>query len=256
MISILELVTSLELGMIYGIVACGIYLTLRVLNIADLTCDGSFMMGAAACVGSIILGYSPVIALFFGSLSGGMAGACTSTLIRYARIDKLFAGILTSFMSYSISLRLMGGLPNIPLETESGILTSNYTFMILVCLCSIIFGLLSYLLKTNFGLALRCLGQNKKLATSHGINPTLFTTIGLILSNALIGLAGGLFCQYQSFADISQGVGTIILGIAAIIIGETLWPTRSITQALSMCIIGSILYRITIAYAYVVVFLD
>ncbi|MEI6789840.1 MAG: hypothetical protein WCK42_01515 [Myxococcaceae bacterium] len=240
--SSLEFITSIELGLIYGIVACGVYLTMRVLNIADLTCDGSFMLGAAGCAGSLVLGYAPVTGLLFGSLAGGMAGLCSYALNRYARIDALFSGILTSFMAYSVGLRLMGGLPNIPLETSLNI-------VVLIGSCLFVWGLISALLKTDFGLALRCTGQNKKLAMSYGVNPTVFMAMGLILANVLIGLAGGLFCQYQSFADISQGVGTFILSTAAVMMGEKMWPTLSTTQALFMCIVGSILYRVTIAFA-------
>lgn len=254
--SFLEILTSLEVGIIYGIVSMGVYLTLRTLNIPDLSCDGSFMAGAAGCAILIDQGYNPVVSLLAGALVGGIVGLLTGSLIIYGKINALHASILSAFIFYSINLRIMGGSPNIPLEFESTIFGSINALMILTIIVSITWILLSYVLQTNWGLALRCLGQNRTLAVSYGVKITTFTMITLIASNSIIGLGGGLFCQYQGCADISQGIGSIILGLAAVMIGEKLLPSKSIPLTLLMCIIGSILYRFTIALALHTEFLN
>lgn len=247
--SLIEILTGLEVGAIYGIIAMGIYLTLRILNIADLSCDGSFMAGGAACAALINAGINPIIGLLIGSITGGVVGLLTGMLVVYGRINSLHASILSAFIFYSVNLRIMGGVPNIPLNEELTIFNSGFVLPILLVICGIIWLIIGYVLQTNWGLALRCIGQNKTLATSYGIKISTYVLITLVASNALIGLGGSLFCQYQGFADISQGVGSIILGLAAIMIGEKLFTTKSISKILLLCIIGSMLYRLVIALA-------
>lgn len=251
MISWVECITSVEIGLIYGIVAIGIFLTFRVIDFPDLTCDGSFVAGAAASAVAIKAGFSPPIALVFALLMGGCAGCLTGLLHHYFKVTDLLSGILVAFMFYSINLKIMGGTPNIALINDPTIfsISSMSPLLILIILATIICLCISYLLVTDFGLALRSIGQNKKLAAVSGISIPFFTYVGLTISNALIGFSGGLFSQHQSFVDVSQGIGTIIIGLAAVLIGEKILPFRSMWLVVASCILGSIIYRLIVAFA-------
>lgn len=235
-----EILTSLELGLIYGIVAIGIYFTFRVIDFPDLTCDGSFMTGSAVCAMAIQGGHSPFLALILGALAGSLCGLVTGALNIYGRITNLLSGILTTFILYSINLRIMGGVPNISIINIET-LTTLTLIAIIVWLIS------SYILRTDFGLGLQSIGSNPRLASISGISIAKYTIIGLMLSNAFIGLGGALFCQHQGFCDISQGVGTIVIGLAGVIIGEKLLHQQSIWFNILTCLMGSILYRFVIA---------
>lgn len=241
--SIAEILTSLELGLIYGIVAIGIYYTFRVLDFPDLTCDGSFMTGSAVAASAIQNGMELFTALVFGASAGSLCGLITGILHIYGRISNLLAGILTAFMLYSINLRIMGGAPNLSLPQGIGVEHVG----ILGIVAGLIWLSSSYVLTTDFGLALRSVGTNPRLASTQGISIAAYTVIGLMISNTLIGMGGALFCLHQGFSDISQGIGTVVIGLAAIIIGEKLLSYRSIWLSILSCIVGSILYRFVIA---------
>ena len=245
----IELFTSLEIGLIYGIVALGIYLTFRVIDFPDLTCDGSFVSGAAACAVALKAGFNPILALIFSLIAGGVGGLITAFLHKYGRLSTLLSGILTAFMLYSLNLKIMGGIPNITLIQETTIFSWGDPLFLLLLIAGIVWISCSYLLLTDFGLGLRSIGQNPVLATSYGVNISFFTLIALVLSNGLIGFGGGLFCQHQGFVDISQGIGTIVIGLAAVMIGEKLLPFRSMWIAPLLCFAGSLLYRLLIAFA-------
>lgn len=247
--SALELLISLEMGLIYGIVAIGIYLTFRIIDFPDLTCDGSFVLGAASSAVLIKSGCNPFLALFLALIAGGIAGLATGLLYTKLRITELLSGILVAFMLYSINLRVMSGVPNITLINEPSIFTGQSPLLVLIVIAGFISLGLSILLKTDFGLALRAIGQNKRLALNNGVNVQFMSIIGLMMSNALIGLGGALFSQYQGFADISQGIGTIIVGLAGLMIGEKLIGFRSLWLVIPACLLGSIMYRIFIAFA-------
>ncbi len=247
--NIAELIFSLELGMIFGIAAIGIYLTFRVINFSDLTCDGSFVLGAA--VSSILLksGYSPFLALFASVCAGVMAGLCTGILNIYFKVTAILSGILVGFMLYSINLKVMQGVPNLTLISETTIF-SGYNPLIILALVSVtVWFLISYFLVTNFGLALRSTGQNSLLSTTNGVKIEYMTMTGLALGNACIALGGALFSQHQGFVDISQGMGTIITGLAAVMIGEKLLPFRSPWIMITACFLGSFIYRLLVSYA-------
>lgn len=244
-----ELLMSLEMGLIYGIVAIGIYLTFRIIDFPDLTCDGSFVLGAVISTIVIKSGYNPYIALFLSLCAGGIAGLATGILYTKFRVSDLLSGILVAFMLYSINLRFMSNVPNITLINESTIFTDQNIILILMISAGFVWVGMSALLKTDFGLALRSIGQNKRLALNNGVNVKLMTIIGLMISNALIGFGGALFSQHQGFADISQGIGTIIVGLAAVMIGEKVMGSRSMLCVVAACLLGSIIYRIFIALA-------
>jgi putative tryptophan/tyrosine transport system permease protein len=247
--SLAELLIGIEIGLIYGIVAIGIYLTFKIIDFPDLTCDGSFVTGAATSSILIKSGYNPWIAIIFAALSGGLAGLATSILHVYGKITSLLAGILVAFMLYSVNLRIMGGVSNLPFFNNETIFTNYNPLFILITISIFIWVILSYIMNSDFGLSLRAIGQNKILSLSYGVNLSLLTITGIVLSNTVIGLAGGLLSQHQSFGDISQGIGTVITGLAAVILGEKILPFRSIWSGILSCLLGSILYRLIVAAA-------
>jgi putative ABC transport system permease protein len=247
--SVNELFLSTEIGLIYGLVALGIYFSFRVLNFTDLTCDGSFVLGAAVCAILLKFGMQPAWTLFIACAAGAIAGWLTGMLNTKFKISDLLSGIIVSFMLYSINIKIMQGMPNITLLNEATIFTAGNSMLILLAIMVCICAALIYVLNTDFGLSLRSIGQNAKLAKNCGVNVARMTIIGLAISNGLIALSGALFCQQQGFADVSSGVGTVIIGLAAVIIGERLIARRSIWLAVISCIVGSIAYRLVISFA-------
>jgi putative ABC transport system permease protein len=247
--NIIQLIGALELGLIYGLVAMGIYITFRVVNFPDLTVDGSFPLGAATCASLIIQGVHPALATFAALLAGGVAGFITGYLHVRWKILGLLAGILTMTALYSINLRIMGR-PNVALLSEPTLFV-NHTAVLptLTMLTAMAVLLLSFFLNSQFGLALRATGINPRVSPSYGINVGRMTLVGLSLSNALVAGAGALFTQLHGFADISMGTGTLIVGLASVIVGETLLHSYRIWIILISCLLGSILYRLVIALA-------
>lgn len=247
--SMFELISCAELGIIFGIVAIGIYLTFRVIDFPDLTCDGSFVLGAAVAGMLIKAGCNPITALLLATIAGALAGLGTWAIHKYFKMTNLLAGILMAFMLYSINLKIMQGMPNIALIDLKTIFNYGNSLIVLSVLGCAIWALISFVLTTDFGLAMRSVGQNPRLAQNCGIAISSMTLVALMLSNALIACSGALFSQHQGFADISQGVGTIIVGLAAVIIGEKIFATRNIWINILSCIVGSIVYRILVAAA-------
>lgn len=247
--SILELITSIEMGLIYGIVAIGIYFTFRIIDFPDLTCDGSFVLGSAVSGILIKTGYNPYFALLISLAAGSIAGLCTGILNVKFRISNLLSGILVAFMLYSVNLKVMQNVPNIALINNGTIFTDSVPLVVLFIIAIVIWILCSFLLSTDIGLGFRSIGQNRRLAINMGVNVSLVTTAVLMISNALIGFAGGLFAQIQGFADISGGLGTVIVGFAAVIIGEKIFPFGKMWCQVLACLLGSIVYRSLVALA-------
>lgn len=249
-----ELFMSIELGIIYGIVGMGIYLTFRIIDFPDLTCDGSFVLGAA--ISSILIqgGYDPYLSLLLAIGGGLLAGAVTGILNSYFKVTDLLAGILVAFMLYSVNIHVMNGIPNIALTKATVFALNNIVVLVGVALLFI--ALLTWLLNTDLGLSIRAVGENKRLCQNGGINVKWMIILGVAMGNGLIALGGALFAQHQEFADITAGVGTIIAGFAAVIIGERILPFRSIWLQLLGCIFGSIAYRIVISIALNAEFLN
>lgn len=244
-----ELLVSFELGLIYSIVALGIYITFRVINFQDLTCDGSFVLGAVTSTMMLEYGYNPVVALLAAMGVSALAGLVTALLVLYGKVPQLLSGIIVAFMLYSVNCAIMKGIPNRVIDYETTLFYLGNPSVILITIVAVCWLLLSYLLITEWGLGLRSIGLNKRLAMNMGINVTTMTCIGMMISNGLIGLGGGLLSQYQGFADISQGTGTLIIGLAAVIIGQVIFSQRSLWISVGACIIGSIVYRTIIGCA-------
>lgn len=248
---------TLEIGLIYGLVAIGVYLTFRILDFPDLTVDGSFTLGAAVTATLIVAGQNPYLATLFGSLAGACAGLVTAWLNLRFNILHLLASILTMTALYTINLRIMGK-PNVALIMEPTVLSpfeglglaDMYMKVLFVAVCAIIGGLLvAWFLYTQYGLAMRAVGSNKRMAQANGIVVNEKVYVGLALSNGLVGLAGALFAQTNGFADSTMGIGTIVVGLAAVIIGESLFASRSMLVIVMSCIVGSILYRLAVSMA-------
>lgn len=251
------LLSSIEQGLVYGIMALGVYLTFRILDFPDLTVDGSFPLGAAVTAKLIVSGVDPIISTLTAVLIGALAGVITGILNTKLKIIGLLAGILTMTALYSINLRIMGKA-NIPLLNQGTVLTKLETlgfsgswqtgifFLVIVILLKL---LIDWFLHTELGLALRATGDNQQMIRSLGVNTDRMIILGLALSNSLVALAGSLVAQYQGFADVGMGIGMIIIGLASVIIGEVVFSDQKIIWATLSVIGGSILYRLAITTA-------
>ncbi len=248
---------AVEIGLVYGLVALGVFLSFRVLNFPDLTVDGSFPLGAAVAASAIVAGVNPYLATLLAILAGALAGLLTATLNVRFHILHLLASILTMIALFSINLRIMGR-PNIALLTEPTILTRfaglGVRAMLLgplfvAAIVAIVVLALARFLASDYGLAMRATGANPRMARAQGIATGQTICVGMAISNAMVALAGALFAQTNGFADITIGTGTIVVGLAAVIVGETIVPARRIWAVVVACVVGSILYRLAVALA-------
>ena len=255
--SLFSLLGTIEIGLIFGLVALGVYLTFRVLDFPDLTVDGSFTLGAAVAAAMIVTGNNAYLATLCGALAGGAAGVVTAWLNLRFNILHLLASILTMTALYTINLRVMGK-PNVALIMEPTILTpfeslgipSMWLKPLYVAVWVIAVAiLLALFLRTQYGLAMRAVGANKRMAQANGIVVKEKVYVGLAMSNGMVALAGALFAQTNGFVDSTMGIGTIVVGLAAVIVGETLLSSRSMLVIALSCIVGSILYRLAISMA-------
>ena len=255
--SLIASLGAIEIGLIFGLVALGVYLSFRVINFPDLTVDGSFPLGGAVAAALIVAGIDPFAATAAAIAAGAAAGALTAWLNVRLRIMQLLASILVMIALYSINLRIMGK-PNVALINDPTVFTlfdfgglPEYMLKPLVLLVIVIVAklLIDLFFASETGLAMRATGGNPRMARAQGISTDRQTIVGLALSNALVALAGALFVQSQGGADISMGIGTIVIGLAAVIIGETLLPARSLVITTAACIVGALLYRFFIALA-------
>lgn len=248
---------ALELGLIYALVAQGVFLSFRVLDFPDLTVDGSFPLGAAVAASLIVAGIDPFTATFVAVLAGAVAGLVTAWLNVRFNILHLLASILVMIALFSINIRIMGR-PNVALLGQSTILTPFEDLglpydvlrpaLMTVVVLAVTF-LLGRFLLSELGLAMRATGANPRMARANGIPTGGLVCLGMAISNAMVALAGALFAQTNGFADVTVGVGTIVVGLAAVILGETLFRTRSVAILLLACILGSIAYRLAVAFA-------
>lgn len=254
--STVALLGAVELGLVYGLVALGVYLSFRVLSFPDLTVDGSFPLGAAVAAAAIVAGIDPFLATGLAALAGALAGLVTAILNVRFGILHLLASILSMIALYSINLRIMGR-PNVALITEPTVLTPFERLLpalwlrplLVLVLLALVLALLARFLLSEIGLAMRAVGVNPRMAQAQGVPIPAMTCAGMALSNALVALAGALFAQLNGFADVTIGTGTIVVGLAAVIVGETLVPAGGVIGAVLACAVGSIVYRLAIAMA-------
>jgi putative ABC transport system permease protein len=248
---------AIEIGLIFGLVALGVFLSFRVLNFPDLTVDGSFPLGAAVTATLIVNGVDPFVATAIAIVAGALAGLMTAFLNLRFGILHLLASILTMIALYSINLRIMGR-PNVAIITEPTILTpfeglglANMYVKPLVAAVVLLAAmlLLARFLLSEYGLALRATGANPRMARAQGVDTKTATYLGMALSNALVALAGALFAQTNGFADVTIGTGTIVVGLAAVILGEAILGSRSVIVWIIACVLGSVLYRLAVALA-------
>ena len=255
--SLIASLGAIEIGLIFGLVALGVFLSFRIINFPDLTVDGSFPLGGAVAAALIVAGWNPFAATGAALLAGGAAGMLTAWLNVRLRIMQLLASILVMIALYSVNLRIMGK-PNVALINDATVFSMvefgglpDYWLKPLVLLV-IVFAakaLIDLFFASEIGLAMRATGSNPRMARAQGISTDSLTVWGLALSNALVALAGALFVQTQGGADISMGIGTIVIGLAAVIIGETILPARSLVLTTLACVLGAVLYRFFIALA-------
>lgn len=253
MLQILQ--TAFALGVIWSIMTIGVYITYRVLDYADLTVDGSFALGGAVAARLIIGGVNPFFATFVAFIAGMLSGVVTGLLHTKLKIPALLSGILSMIALYSINIRIMGK-PNISLlrdptvfNTFSGLGLSNNTTVLLVgiVITIIVIGILYWFFGTEIGCAIRATGNNEHMIRAQGVNTDITKIIALFLSNGLVAMSGALIAQNQKFADMGMGTGTIVIGLASVIIGEVLFGTRNFINTLISLVLGSIVYRIIIA---------
>lgn len=252
MMTLFALQGAVELGLSYSLLAIGLYISYRIVNVADLTVDGSFTLGAAVCAVLTAAGH-PLMGMLAALLGGALAGAVTAFLQTKMGIPSILAGILVMIGLYSVNLRVMGK-PNVPLigcETVFSLLApvfgdfSKLAFTLLLVAVSAL--LMAAFFKTSVGLTIRATGDNEEMVRSSSINSDLTKLWGLSSANALVGLSGAVIAEMQMFADANMGTGMVVIGLASIIIGETLLRRGGVGRGLLAAIAGSVLYRIIIA---------
>jgi putative ABC transport system permease protein len=244
---------AIELGLMYAVMALGVYITYRILDFPDLTVDGSYTTGGAIAAIMITHGYDSWMATLAAFAVGLAAGACTGLLHTKGKINGLLSGILMMIALYSINLRIMGksNIGFSKIDTMFTTISENkFTYMIVLILAALIIKLLlDAFLHTDVGLALRATGDNARMIRSLGANTDNTTIVGVSLSNGLVAVSGALIAQQSSFADINMGVGMIVIGLASVIIGEAIFGAKTVFRATLAVVLGAIVYRIIYALA-------
>ena len=247
-------------GLLWGIMTLGVYLTFRILNIADMTCDGSFALGGSTCAILVTKGCNPLLAVFIAGFTGIIAGLATGLMHTKLRIHEILAGILSMIALYSINIRIMGR-SNTPLlgvdtimtkmQDKLGITPNIASFIVGVIFGIALIALLYWFMGTELGSCLRATGNNEKMVRAMGVDTDKMKLLGLMLSNGLIALSGALVAQQQGYGDVGMGTGAIVIGLASIILGESIfaWFNKrfSFYVTLLSILLGSIVYRLIIA---------
>ena len=267
------MLSAWTIGLILSLLSLGTYISFRVFHFPDITVDGSLTLGAAAGAIMIVNGHNPLVATAVGAISGALAGATTGVLNTRFGINKLLAGILTMTALYSINLHIMGK-SNVPLLSSKSLITMtesaisrvvpretisiagwevarrDLSSLLFALFCAAVIGLVMYwFFRTNAGSAMRATGDNEQMIRALGVSVENMTIIGLALSNGLVALAGALLAQYQGFADVQMGIGTVVWGLASVIIGEALVASDSLGFTIIGAIMGSVLFRLMVAIA-------
>ena len=249
-------VSTVAQGLLWAVMALGVYVTFRVLDLADLTCEGSFPLGAATAATLMATGHSVSTAILAAAVAGMLAGAVTGFLTTKMKIPALLAGILTMIALYSVNLRIMGkanlsllGVDTVFTFTQKamGLNNAQTTFAVGLTATLVIGIGMYWFFGTEIGAAIRATGFNQQMIRAQGVNTDMTIILGLIISNALIAISGALVGQNNGFADVGMGVGTIVIGLASVIIGEVLFGTRSFKNCMISVVLGSVVYRIVIA---------
>ena len=249
-------VSTVAQGLLWAVMALGVYVTFRVLDLADLTCEGSFPLGAATAATLMATGHSVSTAILAAAVAGMLAGAVTGFLTTKMKIPALLAGILTMIALYSVNLRIMGkanlsllGVDTVFSFTQEALgLNNAQTTFVVGIMATMLIGIGMYwFFGTEIGAAIRATGFNQQMIRAQGVNTDMTIILGLIISNALISGSGALVGQNNGFADVGMGVGTIVIGLASVIIGEVLFGTRSFKNCIISVVLGSVVYRIVIA---------
>ena len=245
-------------GMLWGIMAIGVYVTYRILDVADLTVDGSLATGGAVCVVLMRAGCNPWLALLCAFVAGVLAGLCTGLLHTRCGIPAILSGILTQLALYSVNLRIMSGKANLPIGVDKYDLLVSQRYVrdltldnpipLVLIILAVVIGLLYWFFGTEYGCSLRATGANPNMARAQGINTKVNVTFGLMLSNGLVAVAGALLAQYQGSVDVNMGRGAIVIGLAAVIIGEVLLGKvfRNFALKLVAVIVGAVIYYVVI----------
>lgn len=261
--SIVTLLGSLEIGLIFAIMSLGIYITFNILNFPDLTVDGSFTLG---CVVSAILAFNghPILGIFIATICGALAGFVTGFLHTKMKVQYILAGILTMTALYSINLRIGGGKPNFSLFGKDTIFSlfkefletigltaflPQYKLILIIIIAIICIIILYFFFKTQTGMAIRATGDNEKMVRASSINTDAMKMLGLAIANAFVALSASIFTQYQIFYDISLGIGMMVVGLTSIILGQTIFGKKSILISFISLTLGSVLYRILLSFA-------
>ena len=253
----LALLGAVSQGILWGIMVLGVFITYKLLDIADLTVDGSFALGGCVCAVLVVAGVDPLVAILAAMLAGMVAGAVTGFLHTVFEIPAILAGILTQIGLWSINLRIMGKSNTPLLKNETifskvtdmtGLSTSAGAIVVGLVAAILIIVVLYWFFGTEIGSACRATGNNEAMVRALGVNTKVTKMIALELSNGLVGLSGGLICESQKYADIGMGTGAIVIGLAAIVIGEVLWRVlpgaklHSFGGRLASAVVGSVVY--------------
>ncbi|EMF0109664.1 ABC transporter permease [Enterococcus hirae] len=250
--------SSASQGVLWALLAIGVFLTFRILDIADLTAEGSFPLGAGIAAISITNGLSPIVACLLGFLGGAAAGLVSGLLHTKLKIPALLAGIITMTGLYSITSRIMGA-PNLSLLGQKNVFTwaeslgvskENAVLIAGLLVALIVVTLLVLFLRTETGLAIRATGDNLAMSEANGINTDTMKIIGYMISNGCIALSGSLLAQNNGFADLNSGIGTIVIGLASIIIAEVLFRNQPLLLRLLTIILGAVIYRFILALVF------
>lgn len=250
---------SLQLGLIYGLLALGIYISFRILNLPDLTADGSFTLGLSACAACTVGGH-PYLGLAAALAAGAAAGAVSGLLMTKLEIHPILSGILTMSGLYTVNLFILGSRSNLSLIGADSVFSAVQSLFpqadkeilktaVSLLFCVLAAALLAWFFKTHLGLCIRATGDNEDMVRASSINSHATKIISLSISNACIALSGAVLAQYQGFADISSGIGIVVVGLASVIIGEVFFGRRGVTIGLISAIFGSLLYRFIVAAA-------
>ena len=244
------ILNALEQGLLFALVAMGVYITYKILDFPDLSVDGTFPLGASISAAMLVHGINPWVTILVATLGGACAGAITGFLHVKLKISNLMSGILVMMGLYSINLRIMGK-SNIPLFNTNYIfknpaINSIFIILAIVILVKII---LDLFLKTKTGFLLVAVGDNEQVVSSLGVNKNIVKVLGLSISNALVSLSGALTAQNQGFSDITMGTGIVVMGLAAVIIGTSIFGKLSMIKVTTLSIFGAIIYKLVVAIA-------